>query len=45
VALIQKLGGIVMGCAFVIDLPDLGGTKRLAENKLKPFALCEFSGD
>jgi len=45
VALIQKLGGIVMGCAFVIDLPDLGGTKRLAENKLKPFALCEFAGD
>jgi adenine phosphoribosyltransferase len=45
VALIQKLGGIVMGCAFVIDLPDLGGTKRLAENKLKPFAFCEFAGD
>lgn len=45
VALIQKLGGIVMGCAFVIDLPDLGGTKRLAENKLEPFALCEFAGD
>jgi adenine phosphoribosyltransferase len=45
VALIQKLGGIVMGCAFVINLPDLGGTKRLTENKLKPFALCEFAGD
>jgi hypothetical protein len=29
----------------VIDLPDLGGTKRLAENKLEPFALCEFAGD
>jgi len=45
VALIQKLGGIVMGCAFVIDLPDLGGTKRLAENELEAFALCEFAGD
>ena len=45
VALIQKLGGVVMGCAFVIDLPDLGGLKRLVENGLEPFSLCEFEGD
>jgi adenine phosphoribosyltransferase len=44
-ALIQKLGGVVMGCAFVIDLPDLGGSKRLVENGLQPFSLCEFEGD
>jgi adenine phosphoribosyltransferase len=44
-ALIQKLGGVVMGCAFVIDLPDLGGSKRLVEKGLKPFSLCEFEGD
>lgn len=44
-ALIQKLGGVVMGCAFVINLPDLGGSKRLAESDLKPFSLCEFEGD
>lgn len=44
-ALIQKLGGLVMGCAFVINLPDLGGSKRLAEAGLKPFSLCEFEGD
>jgi len=44
-ALIQKLGGVVMGCAFVIDLPDLGGSKRLAEIGLKPFSLCEFEGN
>src|SRR3989338_11289710 len=41
VSLIKKLGGVVMGCAFVIDLPDLGGSKRLAEGKFKPFSLCE----
>lgn len=44
-ALIQKLGGVVMGCAFVINLPDLGGSTRLAESDLKPFSLCEFEGD
>jgi adenine phosphoribosyltransferase len=44
-ALIQKLGGVVMACAFVIDLPDLGGSKRLVESGLKPFSLCEFEGD
>jgi adenine phosphoribosyltransferase len=45
VSLIQKLGGVVMGCAFVIDLPDLGGSKRLTEGGLTPFSLCEFEGD
>jgi len=45
IALLQKLGGVVMGCAFVIDLPDLGGSKRLTENGIKTFSLCEFEGD
>lgn len=45
IALIHKLGGVVMGCAFVIDLPDLGGSKRLIENGICTFSLCEFEGD
>ena len=45
VALIKKLDGVVMGCAFVIDLPDLGGSKRLATDGLQPFSLCEFEGE
>lgn len=45
VALIRKLGGDVIGCAFVIDLPDLGGSKRLIESGIKTFSLCEFEGD
>ena len=45
VALIQKLGGVVMGCAFVIDLPDLGGSKHLVEAELEPFAICQFEGE
>lgn len=45
VTLIQKLSGVVMGCAFVIDLPDLGGSQRLTQGGFKPFSLCEFEGD
>jgi adenine phosphoribosyltransferase len=45
VALIHKLGGVVVGCAFVIDLPDLGGSERLYKAGLETFALCEFKGD
>lgn len=44
VALIQQLGGVLIGCAFVIDLPDLGGSKRLADNGIQTFSLCEFEG-
>lgn len=43
--LIQQLGGIVMGCAFVIDLPDIGGSERLQQAGLKPFSLCAFEGE
>jgi adenine phosphoribosyltransferase len=45
VALIKKLGGVVMGCAFVIDLPDLGGMQRLQAMHLQTFALCSFEGE
>lgn len=45
IALIQKLGGVVMGCAFVIDLPDLGGMKQLEAAGFSSFALCEFEGE
>ena len=44
-ALIQKLGGNVVECAFVIDLPDLGGTSRLKQLGLACYALCAFEGE
>ena len=43
--LIGKMGGKVHECCFVIDLPDIGGRKRLEKMKHKVFALCEFEGD
>ncbi|TMH73028.1 MAG: purine phosphoribosyltransferase family protein, partial [Betaproteobacteria bacterium] len=43
--LIQKMGGTVVECCFVIDLPDIGGRRRLEKHGLKVFSLCQFEGD
>ena len=45
VKLIEKTGGKIIECCFVIDLPELGGRKRLEKHGQKVFALCEFEGD
>ena len=45
VKLIEKMGGSVVECCFAIDLPDLGGRKRLEKLGQKVHALCEFEGD
>ena len=43
--LIESMGGEVLECCFVIDLPDIGGRARLEKHGHKVFALCEFEGD
>jgi len=43
--LIEKMGGKVIECCFIIDLPDIGGRARLEKHGHKVFALCEFEGD
>ena len=43
--LIDQIGGEVVECAFVIDLPDIGGNARLQEKGYKVFAQCEFAGE
>lgn len=43
--LIKNMGGNIVECCFVIDLPDLGGRARLEKHGHKVFALCEFEGD
>jgi adenine phosphoribosyltransferase len=45
VKLIESMGGKIVECCFVIDLPDLGGRQRLTSCGQKVFALCEFEGD
>ena len=44
IRLIERLGAQVVGCAFVVDLPDLGGRKRLEGMGLEVHALCAFEG-
>jgi len=44
-ALIEKLGGTVVEMAFIVDLPDVGGKKKLQQKGYKVFALTEFEGD
>ncbi len=44
-ALIAKMGAQVLECCFIVDLPDVGGRKRLEQLGLKVFALCEFEGE
>ncbi len=44
VTLVQQLGGTIAECAFVVDLPDLGGRQMLEAQGLKVFTLCEFEG-
>lgn len=45
VKLIESMGGKIVECCFVIDLPDIGGRQRLEKMGQKVFALCEFEGD
>jgi adenine phosphoribosyltransferase len=45
VNLIRKAGGTVVGCCFIVDLPDLGGRERLTGMGLSVMTLCEFEGD
>ena len=44
IKLCEKLGAEVIGCAFVIDLPELGGRKLLEGLGHEVHALTEFEG-
>jgi len=45
VKLLRKLHAEVVGAAFVIDLPDLGGAARLAKLGVECHTLMTFEGD
>ncbi len=44
ITLIEKVGAKVVECAFVVDLPELGGAKKIQAMGHKVFALCNFEG-
>ena len=43
--LIKKLGGEVVECAVIIELPDLRGREKIIKNGCKLFSMVEFEGD
>jgi adenine phosphoribosyltransferase len=44
IKLIERLGGEIVSCAFIVDLPDLGGRKVLERMGMDVHALCAFEG-
>ncbi len=44
IKLIERLGGNILSCAFVVDLPELGGRKRIEAMGMDVHTLCEFEG-
>jgi len=45
VKLVQKMKGEILECCFIIDLPDIGGSRKLESMGQNVFTLCEFEGD
>ncbi len=45
IRVIEKLGGEIVGCACIVDLPDLGGSQRLAGLGHPLVSLVQFEGE
>jgi adenine phosphoribosyltransferase len=43
--LVEKLGGVVASMAFIVNLPDIGGEKKIREKGYNIYFLTEFEGD
>jgi adenine phosphoribosyltransferase len=44
-ALVKKLGGEIVECAFIVELPELGGREKLEKQGCRVFSLVEFEGE
>ena len=44
IELIHKLEAKVRGCTFIIDLPELGGRKKIEDKGIEVQSLCNFEG-
>ena len=44
IKLIEKLGGNIVSCNFIVNLPNLGGDKKLADLGISTHFLCSFEG-
>ena len=44
IKLIEVMGGDIIGCAFIVDLPELGGRSKIEALGFDVHVLCEFEG-
>lgn len=44
IKLVERLGGVIVGGAFVVNLPDLGGRRKLETMGMEVHALGAFEG-
>jgi len=44
IKLLERLGAEIVGCAFIVDLPELGGRKLIESMGMDVHVLCEFDG-
>ena len=44
IKLLERAGGNVVGCSFIVDLPELKGRRRLEKMGKKVLSLVEFDG-
>ena len=44
IKLVERLGGEIMGCAFIVNLPNLGGGEKLKAMGMDVHVLCDFEG-
>lgn len=44
IKLIERLGGEIVSCAFIVDLPELGGRNKLEDMGMDVHTICEFEG-
>ena len=42
IKLVERLGGEIMGCAFIVNLPNLGGGEKLKAMGMDVHVLCDF---
>ena len=44
IKLVRRQGGEIIGCSFIVDLPELGGRARIEAMGVKVLTLCAFEG-
>ena len=44
IELLRRIGADVIACGVIVDLPDLGGSRKLREKGFEVFSLVQFTG-